>query len=379
MANEFSLEIPNEEELKKQVETALAPTETEEAAISDKAGDTVDRIMSVDLSDIEQRREYTSVIEQFGLTDLKAYQSKNAILQKRIGMLQNEDSQTGIVAKGLTDLTLAMKDLDPTGIDFGKTGILGKLFNPIRRYFEKYKTADAEISSICKTLDNGKKTLQTDNTTLELEETELRKLAKKMQTNTELGIQLDKKLETALEEARQAGVEVERAKFIEEEILYPLRQRIEDFQQVMLVAQQGIVAMEIIRRNNKELIRSVDRAQNVTVTALRTAVTVAGALYNQKLVLGAVKTVNSATAQMIENTSQMLHEQGASIQQQASEASIDTDVLKRSFEETFAALDEIDRYKQEALPKMKETIAAFAEIAQDGEKRIQKLEQGMNI
>ena len=43
--------------------------------------------------------------------------------------------------------------------------------------------------------------------------------------------------------------------------------------------------MEIIRRNNLELIRSVERAKTVTVSALRVAVTVASALYHQKIVL----------------------------------------------------------------------------------------------
>ena len=378
MASEFNLEIPNEEEVKETVKKALAPTEQEESAIEDKALDTADQIMTLDLSDIDKRREYVSVVEQFGLTELSSYQSKNAILQKRIGTMQREDSETSLVAKGLTDLTLKMKELDPSGMDFARTGILGKLFNPVRKYFEKFKSADAEITAICRSLDNGKKTLIADSTTLELEETDLRKLVKKMQLNIQLGMQLDAKLETAIEQARAAGTDEEKVRFVEEEILYPLRQRIEDFQQVMLVGQQGIVAMEIIRRNNKELVRSVDRAENVTVTALRTAVTVAGALYDQKMVLDAVQTVNAATAQMIEGTSQMLHQQGAQIQQQASEAAIDPEVLKRSFEETFAALDEIERYKQEALPKMKETIAAFFEIAQTGEKRIEKLEQGVD-
>ena len=378
MASEFNLEIPNEGEVKETVKKALAPTEQEESAIEDKALDTADQIMTLDLSDIDKRREYVSVVEQFGLTELSSYQSKNAILQKRIGTMQREDSETSLVAKGLTDLTLKMKELDPSGMDFARTGILGKLFNPVRKYFEKFKSADAEITAICRSLDNGKKTLIADSTTLELEETDLRKLVKKMQLNIQLGMQLDAKLETAIEQARAAGTDEEKVRFVEEEILYPLRQRIEDFQQVMLVGQQGIVAMEIIRRNNKELVRSVDRAENVTVTALRTAVTVAGALYDQKMVLDAVQTVNAATAQMIEGTSQMLHQQGAQIQQQASEAAIDPEVLKRSFEETFAALDEIERYKQEALPKMKETIAAFFEIAQTGEKRIEKLEQGVD-
>lgn len=81
----------------------------------------------------------------------------------------------------------------------------------------------------------------------------------------------------------------EKIKYIQDEVLFPLRQKVMDLQQMQAVNQQGYFAMEIVRRNNKELIRAVDRAKHVTVSALRTAVTVASALYNQKIVLDKVK------------------------------------------------------------------------------------------
>ena len=133
--------------------------------------------------------------------------------------------------------------------------------------------------------------------------------------------------------------------------------------------------MELIRKNNAELIRSVNRAQNVTVTALRTAVTVAGALYNQKIVLEKVNALNAVTNQMLESTSKMLHQQGAEIQRQASETAISAESLKVAFDETFAALEDISKYKQEALPRMRETIESFKEMAAVGEQRIVEMER----
>ena len=178
MADVFTLELPTEDELKEEVVTALAPTPKEEAAIITKSQSTVDQIMSIDLSNFEQRKEYTDVIEKFGIDDLKNSRTKNAILQKRMGSFEKAGElsglgEAGVVAKGLEDLTIKMKDLDPSGIDFVKQGAIGRLFNPVRRYFEKYKTADQEIAEIVKSLEKGKKTLITDNTTLELEETKI--------------------------------------------------------------------------------------------------------------------------------------------------------------------------------------------------------------
>ncbi len=148
-----------------------------------------------------------------------------------------------------------------------------------------------------------------------------------------------------------------------------------DFNQMLAVNQNGIIAMEVIRKNNYELIRSVNRAQTVTIAALNVAVTVAGALYNQKLVLEKVKILNQTTNNMIASTSRMLNTQGTEIQKQAMDSNIQVETLKEAFKETLGALDSINQYKQKALPQMKETIAQFKQLAQEGETVIQNIEE----
>ena len=255
------------------------------------------------------------------------------------------------------------------------TGPLGKLFNPVRRYFDRYKTADAEIADIVQSLERGKATLKNDNVTLELEEDTMRDLTKQLNQQIEMATDLDSYLTTAVEKARADGTtDPERIKFVEEEVIFPLRQKILDFQQLLTVNQQGIVSMNIIRRNNLELMRAVDRAENVTVSALRVAATVAGALYNQRIVLEKVNTLNAATNEMIASTSRMLKEQGAEIQVKATEANISIDTLKASFADTIQALEDISTYKQAALPRIKQTIAEFQAIADEGQKHIDRIE-----
>ena len=372
----FDLSLPTEDEVKQELVVALAPSEKEKEAIVTKTDSVVENIMNVDLENYEKRKEITDVISNFGLADLKASQTKNDLLAKRMGNLSKMGTTAGLgeageVAKGLEDLTIKMRDLDPSGIDFMKTGPFGKIFNPVRRY----KTADQEISEIVKSLEKGKKTLVSDNTTLEIEETNLRVLAKKMEQNIVFGQQIDEQLSVAIDQARATGVDEDKIKFVEEEILYPLRQRIQDFQQVELVSQQGVISMALIRHNNRELIRSVDSAKYTTVTALRTAVTVASALYNQKIVLEKVTALNETTNHMIESTSKMLRTQGVAIQKQASEAAISPETLKAAFAETLQALDDISAYRQEALPRMKETIATFNELAVQGSAKIDEMEK----
>lgn len=370
----FSLEVPDENEVKAIVRQQVEPTEERRRTIAGATEGQAGQIMSVDLDSFESRREITSAIESMGNDLATKSTAKNEILARRIGELGQGGGQTGEVARGLADLSIQMRDLDPSAIDFAKSGGLGKFFNPVRRYFERYKTADAEIADIVRSLDRGKATLTADNTTLELEEAAMRDLTKKLSEKVDIAMQLDRSLTTEIERRKAQNEDEKLVKFVEEEVLFPLRQKVMDFQQLLVVNQQGIVAMEVIRRNNLELIRAVDRAQSVTVSSLRVAVTVAGALYNQKIVLDKVKALNATTESMIASTSRMLKEQGTEIQRQATEATVSPETLKQAFVDALGALDDISTYKQEALPRIAQTIQEFKQIAEKGEARLKQME-----
>ncbi|AKT49561.1 KlaA protein [Olsenella sp. oral taxon 807] len=370
----FSLEVPDENEVKAIVRQQVEPTEERRRTIAGATEGQAGQIMSVDLDSFESRREITSAIESMGNDLATKSTAKNEILARRIGELGQGGGQTGEVARGLADLSIQMRDLDPSTIDFAKSGGLGKFFNPVRRYFERYKTADAEIADIVRSLDRGKATLTADNTTLELEEAAMRDLTKKLSEKVDIAMQLDRSLTTEIERRKAQNEDEKLVKFVEEEVLFPLRQKVMDFQQLLVVNQQGIVAMEVIRRNNLELIRAVDRAQSVTVSSLRVAVTVAGALYNQKIVLDKVKALNATTESMIASTSRMLKEQGTEIQRQATEATVSPETLKQAFADALGALDDISTYKQEALPRIAQTIQEFKQIAEKGEARLKQME-----
>jgi uncharacterized protein YaaN involved in tellurite resistance len=190
---------------------------------------------------------------------------------------------------------------------------------------------------------------------------------------------MDESIESQIEAAKLRNEDPDKIRFITEEVLFPLRQRVMDLQQMLVVNQQGIMAIEVVIRNNKELIRGVDRAKNVTISALKISVTVASALYNQKIVLKKIELLNQTTNDLIASTSRMLKEQGAEIHKQSLESSISVDTLKQAFADVLSALDSISTYKQEALPKMRETINQFRELADDGEKQIQRLEKGHKL
>ena len=370
----FSMDLPDVEEVKEEVKEQVEPPAETKKQLATVADSNTDELFNFDLGSLNDRRAIVSSIETFGSDIVTKSTQKNELLNVRLVDLSKIGGENGEVVSGLSKLQMQMKDLDPSAVDFAKKGPLGKLFNPIRNYFAKFEKADDVIAQTIVSLGKGKDILKRDNTTLEVEQLALRDLTKKLAQQIELGMQMDDAISAAIEKAKVENVDEERIKFIEEEVLFPLRQRVMDMQQMQTVNMQGIIAMEIVRRNNRELIRAVERAENVTVSALRIAVTVASALYNQKIVLEKVNAVNEATNKLISSTSKMLKEQGASIQQQAMESNVSVDTLRQAFADTFEALDSVSDYKSKALPQMKNTIAEFRSLAEEGEKRILKME-----
>ena len=53
---------------------------------------------------------------------------------------------------------------------------------------------------------------------------------------------------------------------------------------------------------------------------------------------------------------------------------ISPEVLKASFAEAIGAIEDVSNYKEQALPKMKETIDMFNDMAQDGQKVVERIE-----
>ena len=370
----FSMNVCNTEEIKKEVVEAVKPVQEEVKQLKSLTDNNVEAVMNLDMDSLEDRKLILKSIDEFGLDTIQRSSQKNALLEVSIKNLSKMGDEGGEVAVGLTELQRAMKDLDPSMIDFTKKGFFGRVSNPIRSYFDKYQKADNVINDIMESLERGKATLKNDNTTLEIEEISMRDLTKKLAKEIEIGIMMDEEISAALDKAKANNDDPDRISFVSEEILFPLRQRVMDMQQMIVVNQQGIIAIEVIRRNNKELIRGVDRAKNVTISALRTATIVASALYNQKIVLKKIDLLNKTTNDLISGTSKMLKEQGAEVQKQSIEANISIDTLKVAFSDTLEALNAISTYKQEALPKLKETITQFKELADLGEKQISKLE-----
>ena len=264
------------------------------------------------------------------------------------------DKDTGIGAD-LTQLRRTVEDLDP-----GRGVKPRKLFGFIpwggglRNYFMKYQSAQTHISKILAALASGKDELLMDNAAIDTERQNLWKTMGKLEQMIHISKAMDAALENKADELD--ATDPAKAKAIRETALFYTRQRTTDLLTQMAVTVQGYLALDLVKKNNVELVKGVDRASTTTVAALRTAVTVAQALTNQKLVLDQITALNTTTANMIESTGELLKTQSAEIHKQAASATIPLETLQRAFQNIYDTMDTIDRFKIEALGNMKQTV-----------------------
>ncbi len=264
----------------------------------------------------------------------------------------------GTVGKDLAELRRTVEDLDPgrQGKLSGPRKILGIIpfGNKIKNYFDSYTSAQGHIASILTRLESGKKELHLDNAAID---TERQKLWAAM-GELEQMIHIAKTLDTRLEEKALEldSSDPAKAKALRESALFYVRQRTQDLLTQMAVSVQGYLALDLVKKNNVELVKGVDRASTTTVGALRTAVTVAQAMTNQRLVLGQITALNKTTADIINSTSTLLREQTAQIHEQAASSTIPIETLQRAFQNIYDTMDEVDAFKLRALDSMKQTV-----------------------
>tara|TARA_R100001530_G_scaffold55630_1_gene40794 strand:- start:42 stop:1256 length:1215 start_codon:yes stop_codon:yes gene_type:complete len=272
------------------------------------------------------------------------------------------DKDEGVGAN-LAELRRVVEDLDPgkRGKLSGPRKILGIIpfGNKLTNYFRSYQSAQTHIQSILNNLASGKDELIMDNAAIDVERQKLWEAMGNLEQMIHISNSLDAKLEEKA--AELDATDPAKAKAVRETALFYVRQRTQDLLTQMAVSVQGYLALDLVKKNNVELVKGVDRASTTTVGALRTAVTVAEAMTNQRLVLGQITALNETTAGIIDSTSTLLRDQTGKIHEQAAASTIPLETLQRAFQNIYDTMDEVDSFKLRALDSMKQTVTLLTD------------------
>jgi uncharacterized protein YaaN involved in tellurite resistance len=313
-------------------------------------------------------------ISKLGNQEIRASSNvSNRMLERPVAALKGargeaDDSQRR-VASTLVELRRQVEDLDPGRNDVtGVKRLLGIIpfGDRIRDYFAKYASAQHNLNKIIQALMSGQDELTKDNAAIEGEKKNLWEMMHRLQEYAVLAASLDAALAQHISQVEAA--DPEKANQLKADLLFAVRQKHQDLLTQLAVAAQGYLALDMVRKNNLELIKGVDRATTTTVAALRTAVIVAQALANQKLVLDQITALNTTTSNLILATSQMLKQQTGEIHEQAASSTVSIDALREAFDNIYETIDTIDTFKAQAVDNMAVTVEALqTEIERAGE------------
>lgn len=334
-----------------------------DAQAQQKHAETAEKFLDELLDASLQSPEFATMLAQ--LTKLgegtmnQANQSTSRMLQRPAAALAAKgDDPASRTGKSLVELRLIVTELDPKRNDLTGVKRLLKLLpggSNVQRYFLKYESAQSQLDAITKALKAGQDELRLDNAAIQTERDALWSAMGRLANYAVLARYLADGLEQRIAKMRDEG-NADDAAALEADALFYIRQRNQDLMTQLAVATQAYLALDVVKKNNAELIKGVDRALDTTLAALRVAVIVAQAQAQQKIVLDQIGALNATTSDMIVATSEALRAQGTAVHQQAVSSTIDTAKLQQAFDNVFQAMDEIDRFKIQANETMKQTV-----------------------
>ena len=347
---------------------AVAPAEAEaQIAVPTEAAKRISSIVeafveemgSLDVHGDEYRRRVED-INGLGDREIRATsEMSNRLLDRPVRAVSGILEGKSPVGRKLIELRHTVEDLNPAKYELKASKprrALGMipLGDRLRNYFDKYTKAQSHIEGIVASLSDSRAELERDNAAIEQEERGLWAEIETLRQYAFMAHRLDEALEARIEEIERS--DAGRGRTLREDVLFPVRRRRQEILTQLAVAAQGHAALRVVEQNNHEVVRAIKTATTTTVAALRTAVMVAQALTSQRLVVEQLQAVNDVTSGMIETTSSLLREQSTQVETRATSPGVDLAALQRAWDNVFAALDQIDSYKLNALAAMKVTV-----------------------
>lgn len=364
--------------------TELVARNAEEVTVEvveDKVSENAVVVLDNALLAYTEYKNPSALITSIGATELNNLKEMSDILEVPVKNIMGENgTPQDNIGKSLIEIKVQADALSPSNYDLNP-GFLGRIIQKItgnsalNKYATQFTSTKSVIESISQSLDNAILKLKEDNAIFEQDKTKYRQTAASLKGQIELLIALSAEVEDRMSKEEDP----DKKAFLSEELLFTITQHTQDLQQTYVATQQGVAALNLLIKNNKELIRGVERTQRATIPVMSIAFTIATGLQTQKKILELTKSVNETTSNAMLENSKMLKEQGAQIQKDAVSATLDYEKLNQSMELLVSAIDDVDTFKQKALPAMKDSVGLLQNLTEKLDTKLDKMDKAENM
>lgn len=222
--------------------------------------------------------------------------------------------------------------------------------NRLQAYFRKYQSAGGQLHKSMEQLYAARDDMQRDVVEIEATRTKLWDGMQKLAGAIKFSELLDAKLAAKVDALK--ATDPQRAKSLEQEVLFYARQNLQDMLTQQAVCTNGYLALDVLKKTAREMMNGCSRVATTGMSALAVAQTVARATGNQIKVMEMLSGVNSTIENLISETGRQLNTHVEKTTQFAQNPMVGIEKLKDMFDQTFKAMDAMDDFRSKAIVVM---------------------------
>lgn len=344
-------------------------------AVSAAVEDQVDRFLAGLLTEDLQSESFRAKLDSAFALGREEVSVAASLMQGRFMERNFMGMESSTAFKAIQEMRGHLDALNPgnEGDLFQPQKLLGFIpfGNRLQSYFRKYQSAGGQLQKSMEQLYSARDDMQRDVVEIEATRTKLWDAMQKLAGAIQFAESLDTQLHAKVEALK--ATDPQRAKSLEQEVLFYARQNLQDMLTQQAVCTNGYLALDVLKKTGREMMNGCSRVATTGMSALAVAQTVARATGNQIQVMEMLSGVNSTIENLIAETGRQLNTHVDKTTQFAQDPMIGIEKLKDMFDQTFKAMDAMDDFRSKSIAVMGQNNQMLAAEIKRSEQYIDKV------
>ena len=343
------------------------------AAVEDQVQRFMDGLMAEDL----QSEAFKARLDSAFALGREEISMASSLMQGRFMQRNFVGMENSVAFKAVREMRGHLDALNP-----GKEGdllqpqkLLGLIpyGSKLQGYFRKFQNAGEQMQKSMQKLYAARDDMQRDVVEIEATRGKMWDGMQKLAAAAQFAESLDSKLAGKVDGIK--ATDPERAKALEQEVLFYVRQNLQDILTQQAVCTNGYLALDVLKKTGREMMNGCSRVATTGMSALAVAQTVARATGNQIKVMEMLTGVNSTIENLISETGRQLNSHVEKTTQFASNPLVGIEKMKEMFDQTFKAMDAMDTFRSKMIDVMGQNNTILQEQLARADQYIDRVRQ----